>query len=557
MQNPSYLIKSRHDVYYFRYPLPIKALRGKSRVSISLKTRCPKEALRLANALEYHSLILIAGMDLERMDYSEILSILKSHYSEVLEELKVRINTKGRLPQKSIELITEELRVIDELIKDGSDDLLEMLGAEYEKPEQSLDHKLKEIMRKHELDFQPDSDDYRNLKAAYKFVRRNCLRDVLTYNDQVTNFSLLGAHRSGSQPINHNKLKHKLGSVIESYLDEIKADLKERSFNEQRDCLGYLIDCLGAEYPILKIDDDKAREVKECLRSTPKGRNKNKLTVGLDLLEQIAIAKDNDLPMLSNKSVNKYLTYFEGLFKWAERNRYREGNPFTGMRVNDSKKKSRRDKFDRQEVQSILANLGDGTPSKLVKNSTYYWGALIAVYTGARRNEIASLLPQDIKHDELSGIWYFDITDEEEEGKDLKTDAAKRVVPVHSRLIELGFLNFVEEARSMQGKIKNKHGYDARLLYELTYTDHDKWGRKLGRWFNEHYLVKLGLKTEKKTLHSLRHSLITYLSASGTDNAIIKSIVGHEPDTVTTQIYTHYGIEHLPVFKEAIEKLPY
>lgn len=558
MQNPSYLIKSRHDVYYFRYPLPIKAFKKERRISISLQTRCPREALRLAKALEYHSVIIIAGMNLERMDYVDILSILKSHYAEVLEELKTRINTKGRLPQKSVELFTEELRIIDELIKDESDDFLEMLGAEYENPEQSLDYKLKEIMRKHGLDFEKDSEEYKNLRAAYKFVRRNCLRDVLAYNNQITDFSLLSAPQNAvNAHINHHNPEYKLSSVIESYLSEIKAGLKERSFNEQRDCLGYLIDWLGAEYPITKIDDGKAREAKEYLRGTPKGRNKNKFTVGLGLVEQIAIAKEHDLPLLSNKSVNKYLTYFEGLFKWAERNRYRDGNPFFGIRVKDSKKKSRRDKFDKHEINKIIENLDDGTPTKLVKHSSYYWGALIAIYTGARRNEIASLLPDDVKYDELSGIWYFDITDEEEAGKGLKTDAAKRVVPIHSRLLELGFLDFVEEARGMKGKIKNKHGYEARLLYKLTYTDHDKWGRNLGRWFNDNYLAELGLKTDKKTLHSLRHSFITYLSASGADNAIVKSIVGHEADTVTTQVYTHYGVEHLPVFKEAIGKLPY
>jgi len=53
MQNPSYLIKSRHDIYYFRYPLPVKQRGRQSRVVISLQTRCPQEALRLAKSLEY------------------------------------------------------------------------------------------------------------------------------------------------------------------------------------------------------------------------------------------------------------------------------------------------------------------------------------------------------------------------------------------------------------------------------------------------------------------------------------------------------------------------
>lgn len=148
---------------------------------------------------------------------------------------------------------------------------------------------------------------------------------------------------------------------------------------------------------------------------------------------------------------------------------------------------------------------------------------------------------------ENTGIWYFDITDEEEDGKTLKTDASKRVVPIHSRLIELGLLNFVQESKSIKKKTRNNSGLQPRLLYDLTYTEHEKWGRNLGRWFNESYLKAIGLKSKKKTLHSLRHSLITYLSAAGVDGANIKSIVGHEADTVTTQTYTHYGIDHLPI----------
>lgn len=210
--------------------------------------------------------------------------------------------------------------------------------------------------------------------------------------------------------------------------------------------------------------------------------------------------------------------------------------------------------FDKNEVAKIIMGLSD---DNLVKNKSNYWGALIAVYTGARRNEIAGLLPDDVKQDTATGIWYFDITDEEEEGKALKTSASKRVVPVHSALLDQGFLQFVEEARGKQGQVKHEGGYEPRLLYDLTYTEHEKWGRNLGRWFNERYLKVLGLKSEKKTLHSLRHSFITYLSAAGVDEANIKSLVGHEPDTVTTQIYTHYGVEHLPTFKDAIEKLPY
>lgn len=64
MLNPSYLIQSRHNVYYFRYPL------GNKRLCVSLKTRCRKEALRLAKMLDYHSAQIIKKMEWESASQS-------------------------------------------------------------------------------------------------------------------------------------------------------------------------------------------------------------------------------------------------------------------------------------------------------------------------------------------------------------------------------------------------------------------------------------------------------------------------------------------------------
>jgi len=555
MLNPSYLIKSRHGIYYFRYPLPVE-LQGKSnRISISLKTRCPREALRLAKALEYHSVNLIEGMDLERMNHADIMSIFKSYYAEVLERGKARIDEDGPLPKDNVLSITKHLKHLDELIEDESDDVYEQLGLEIENPEESPVHKdLQRVMDKYELEFKPESREYKMMKRAHKYVQRNHFTDLLSYNRQVMDYSLLDTQQNN---VKHHKTANQLAKIIEDYLDEIKPTLGKRALNEQRDCLKYLTDLLGNDYPVSKMDNTQVQEIKKLLTETPKNRNKAKATAGLSLLEQVAVAKENELPVLGSTSVNKYLAYFGSLFGWASRNNYREDNPFKGIRVRARKKKhNRRNHFGKAEMDKIISNLGDGTKNKLVKHNTYYWGTLIAVYTGARRNEIASLLPDDIKQDEVSGIWYFDITDEEE-SKQLKTEAAKRIVPIHSKLIDLGFLEYVEEARKAIAERPTVKGHPTRLLYDLTYTDHEKWGRKLGRWFNEKYLVALGLKTEKKSLHSLRHSFITNLSAAGVEFPHIKAIVGHEAGTVTDQTYAHFEIEHLPVFRDAIEMLEY
>jgi integrase len=411
------------------------------------------------------------------------MSMMKNYYAGLLERRKAKIDAEGPMDGNKAQSITNMLEELNTVIEDGEygeyDDPAEYYGVEYENPEDDqLKGDLQKIMAQNDLNFAPDSKEYKMMKSAHKYLRRNYYKDLLAYNSGVTDFSFLdNVQNRVKAQVNHFKPEHRLGNVIKSYMNEIRPNLTDRSYKEQYDCLNYLTDWLGEDFPITKLDDAKAREAKELLIQTPAQRNKSKLTSKRPLLEQIAIAKEHDLKLISGVSVNKYIGYFGSLFSWARNNRYITANPFDGIFVKvDKKKDRRRGMFSKDEVKRIINGLGDGTPDKLIKNKSNYWGALIAVYTGARRNEIAALLPDDVKKDDASGLWYFDITDDEEQGKELKSSAAKRIVPVHSRLIELGFMDFVEESRTMKDEIKHEDGREPRLLYDLTYK-HVRIGR--------------------------------------------------------------------------------
>ena len=142
-----------------------------------------------------------------------------------------------------------------------------------------------------------------------------------------------------------------------------------------------------------------------------------------------------------------------------------------------------------------------------------YWLPHIGLFTGARINEICQLNPHtDIVEDSDSGIWYFWITDaieaDERIVKTVKTNESRKT-PIHSQLIALGFLDYVES-------IKQK---GAKLLFPV-----DEWRpKKSGRassyaaeYFTD-FLKKIGIhgiKNEKgrapRGLHALRHTLLTY-----------------------------------------------
>jgi hypothetical protein len=124
MLNPSYLIQSRHSVYYFRYPL------GNKRVSVSLKTRCPQEALRLAKFLEYHSVELIKHMEWQDMNHAEIMAILKNYYAEMLEREQGKIDKDGPLPKEKVTRIQENIEQWADIIEAGENDLVGLLERE-------------------------------------------------------------------------------------------------------------------------------------------------------------------------------------------------------------------------------------------------------------------------------------------------------------------------------------------------------------------------------------------------------------------------------------------
>ncbi|MCQ8119949.1 hypothetical protein [Methylomonas rosea] len=105
--------------------------------------------------------------------------------------------------------------------------------------------------------------------------------------------------------------------------------------------------------------------------------------------------------------------------------------------------------FNNPKMKKFAANLDA---------AHYCWLPLIGLYTGARINEICQLNPaEDIKQDSATGIHYFHFTDEspsaEGVDKSIKTNSSRRVVPIHSKLIDLGFLDYVERVKTAGHKI--------------------------------------------------------------------------------------------------------
>jgi integrase len=173
-----------------------------------------------------------------------------------------------------------------------------------------------------------------------------------------------------------------------------------------------------------------------------------------------------------------------------------------------------------------------------------YWVPHIALFTGARINEIAQLYVDDIK--EYDGHLAFEFCrvdgDEDVGGKRVrrpdikkKNEASRRLTPVHPKLLELGLREFVAAMRAAKSE---------RLFPELPYAQKGGYGVRVSRWYNEEFLrPQVGITNPSKVFHSFRHTVITALGnmlferAEGVmvrdKDLIIKAIVGHKMQGMT------------------------
>lgn len=245
---------------------------------------------------------------------------------------------------------------------------------------------------------------------------------------------------------------------------------------------------------------------------------------------------------------------------------------FAGVRVENIKYSgSRKDREGAQRSfkDAELARLFTGKEMKEFCASGAdvhkFWLPVIGLYTGARVNEICQINPDvDVKQGD-DGIRYFDITSNSATAADVKksvkTAAGSRIVPIHSKLIELGLLDYVDAVK--------KAGH--KVLFPQWKAVRGRAGENAARWFVR-FLEDIKLRDdtgERKLvgMHAFRHTVLTQ-AGEGEFVHDMLPIVGHESDlagetgkglSAVTRGYIDAEVLQIPLSKkkETIERLKF
>lgn len=287
-----------------------------------------------------------------------------------------------------------------------------------------------------------------------------------------------------------------------------------------------------------ELTQELVRSYRDTLKKIPARRHKFSLTATFK--EMISSGE----PSISSKTFKDTTSLVSQFLLWAENEGYViEKNLNRIFKITTKKSKTNSlTRLNFNDDQLIALFESDQYQKGLFKRSSEYWAPLIALYSGARLGEILQLLCEDIRQE--NNVWVFDIN--EEDDKQTKTEKSNRLVPVHSILLKLGFIKFVEyrkntnsnlfpeEPRSTDGKFSN---FSKRYA---TYRRQCNVIKQTGTMLD---------------FHSFRHTVRTKLADRDIAESLIDDICGHTTKTASIgkKVYTH--TQQVPLRKKTIEKI--
>ena len=266
-------------------------------------------------------------------------------------------------------------------------------------------------------------------------------------------------------------------------------------------------------------------------------------------LKEILLPGDGhlDKQAMAPKTIQQHLLAFKTLLRYCRKQRI----------INDDlsdlivapvvdKISTRRDLFTSEELVKIF-NPATYFLRTERKDDAKFWIPLVALFTGARLNEICQIRLEDIKTED--GVAYIQITDAHEL-QSLKTPQSKRRVPIHPKLKELGFMQLIEKQK--------RHSKNGFLFDTLRYHRKNKFGNMMSNAFRYYMRQDLKIKDPKKVFHSFRHTVKPRLRDAGVSAEFVDILCGWEGNGGTgTQSYGHRDTVPLPKLHRLISRLKY
>jgi len=594
MSNRNYLARGTkpYQYYYFHCIIPkdLRETLGKSQIRISLKSSDYCYSKNVSNSLYivaqniFEELRIGSMKDITLDDVKDILrievrkSLLHIHHYQY----GTNVFDEDKLNESISKSDKEEERLRDKLQKD------------YKGTIELIENEVDKILITQELEPNKKNVEYKGLVRRWielKLMRQDWKRDLLNetgkndkdFQNQIEEKWKLGLWETGKkvelkpiidnyipepiQPylvksnsieVKYNKVESLpsplFSEIIPKHLELMRRNKRrEQTIKETEQTYEDVIELIG-DKPISEYTNLDGRDYRTSIISLPKNRKKIKKYRNFNLNELLKMDVQEE-DRLSGDTQTKLISRMTSLWNFLidEYPEYVTQNVFKkkSVTISTKKAKDKRESFTDEDIKTIfhhknfLPSIFETNANQVIKYP-YYWIPILAILMGARLEEICQMRVTDIK--KVSGIWIYRIREEGDYGSEVtkvKNPYSERDIPLHSELVDtLGFVNYVKHIKKL-GK--------ERTFWELPKRG-NVYHKNVGKFFNQKYLVKIGLKKKGKSFHSFRHSVETQLANANVNGRYIDFLQGHSQKGIGGSVYMK-GIKPEVLLKDCVEKL--
>jgi integrase len=309
---------------------------------------------------------------------------------------------------------------------------------------------------------------------------------------------------------------------------------------------------LHGDLPVAQIKRPHVLRFREALQETPLRRTGKLRAATLPELVEWS-KKHTSVKRISATTVNLMFGSVQTVCVWAQNNGLIPedvswSDPFSRMRLRT--RGFRREPWALEELRTLFSStiFTQGDRPMSGKGETAFWLPLMALFTGARLNELAPLTAADVITDAATDIVAINIKEDREQERRLKTAGSARLVPLHPELTRIGFLKFVDWIRLA--------GHDARLFPLLVRSRKGSFGEAWSNWFGD-YKRRLGIKNS--VFHSFRHGFKDAARAARVSEDLHDALTGHAGSSVgrtygSRDMVRRFGLETLA---DAVNRIKY
>jgi integrase len=387
-------------------------------------------------------------------------------------------------------------------------------------------YELNELLQVFRINLDPACADYRKVALAVikAFVR--ALEDVLARHRGAPIDSPKLIEPSSKVPVSSCSLRAAYDGWNKMEARKISSQLE---FSKGID---RFIELHG-DLDVVQINRGHVRQFRDEAQLVPKLRAGKLRKARLPELAEWS-REHPGTPCIGAATINKWLTCLQSVLNWARKNGVIPdevvwADPVSGMRLKVPRSKRRPWETDELSVLFGSPIYLQGARPKGGKGEAAFWMPLLALFSGARLNELAPICVDDVKADPSSGVRFMTVIEDEDVGRRLKTENSVRAFPIHPELVRIGFLEFVNQRRIAGGP-------SARLFPQLTPGSKGGFGEAFSKWFGR-YKRSLGIDNKNSVFHSFRHGFKDALRAAGVNEDVNDALTGHGGDNTVARRY--------------------